>query len=263
MTQPGVSQHIKKLENLLGRELLHRFGKQFELTDAGDHLLRYGQKLFHEEQTLIEHIRDDDKYHGECRLACSGAMAMQLYPEFLSLQQKHSGLTFALEAAPNAGILERISNNMCELGIVTQPVSDPSLKQEVLGEHELCLVLPAGTGLSWDNLLKLGFVNHPDGHHYAETLLHANFAARFVGIREIRQASYINQLSQILLPVSMGIGFTIVPRSSITAFPYPERLHTPLLDNPVTETMHLVSKKNRPLAKRYELVKEILYRFWR
>ena len=35
MTQPGVSQHIKKLEAQMGARLLNRIGKKFELTEAG------------------------------------------------------------------------------------------------------------------------------------------------------------------------------------------------------------------------------------
>ncbi len=41
MTQPGVSQHIKKLEQQTGTPLLQRFGKRFELTPAGETLYRY------------------------------------------------------------------------------------------------------------------------------------------------------------------------------------------------------------------------------
>ena len=41
MTQPGVSQHIKKLEQQLGAALLARYGKSFELTEAGQRLYDY------------------------------------------------------------------------------------------------------------------------------------------------------------------------------------------------------------------------------
>jgi DNA-binding transcriptional LysR family regulator len=36
MTQPGVSQHIKKLEEQLGVLLLNRIGKRFEVTREGE-----------------------------------------------------------------------------------------------------------------------------------------------------------------------------------------------------------------------------------
>ena len=42
MTQPGVSQQIKKLEEQVGVALLNRVGKRFELTREGETLYRFG-----------------------------------------------------------------------------------------------------------------------------------------------------------------------------------------------------------------------------
>lgn len=263
MTQPGVSQHIKKLELQLGKALLHRHGKQFELTDAGEHLLQYGKQLFQQEQALMDYLTDSAQLTGECRLACSGSLAMQLYPKLLELQPNYPGLTFSVEAAPNRGIIQRLKENKCELGLVTQKISEPELQQEELGEDELCLVLPADQSVSWQALVALGFINHPDGHHYGNTLMARNFPDEFSGLQQFPQSSFVNQLSQILLPVAMGLGFTVVPRSCIKAFHQPERLQIAALNQPVTETLYLTQKKHRPLGRRYTLVKEVLYQLFK
>jgi len=262
MTQPGVSQHIKKLEQQLDKPLLHRFGKQFELTDAGEYLLRFGQRQAQEEQALRNYLEEDDSYSGECRLACSGAMALLLYPRLLEMQKAHPGLSFLVEAAPNQGIIERLQHNECELGIVTQQVTDPRLSQQQIAEDELCLVLPAGQSADWQQLNSLGFINHPDGHHYGNHLLQVNFPEQFSGMQSLRQSGFINQLTQILLPVSMGLGFTVLPRSAVNAFPHPERICVAELQRPVTETVYLTYKKQRPLGRRYDLVKQVLKGLW-
>ena len=167
MTQPGVSQHIKKLEEHLGTPLLHRFGKSFELTDAGELLYQFGVQQAEAETELQQKLAGDDPHTGECRLACSGSMAMQLYPNLLELQKRYGGLTFSVEAAPKTAIIERIKNNHSDFGIVTQPVNDPLLDSEHLGKDALCLVVPQNTEASWSSLQTLGFINHPDGRHYA------------------------------------------------------------------------------------------------
>lgn len=46
MTQSGVSQHIRKLEEQLEQVLLNRHGKRFTLTEAGERLYREGARLF-------------------------------------------------------------------------------------------------------------------------------------------------------------------------------------------------------------------------
>ncbi|MEH6813125.1 MAG: LysR family transcriptional regulator [Motiliproteus sp.] len=262
MTQPGVSQHIKKLEAQLGKPLLNRYGKKFEITSAGDSLYQYGLKQAEAESELLNTIAGDDLHTGDCRLACSGSMAMQLYPALLNLQKRCPGLTVSVEAAPNAAIIERIRTNQSDIGIVTQPVNDPKLVQDQLGEDALCLVVPAQAESTWPELLQLGFINHPNGHHYAIQLLEVNFSKEFVGMDRIPQSGYINQLSQILLPISLGLGFTVIPQSSLDAFPYPDRIRSAKLTVPINEKAYLITKKHRTLASRYQLVREILAGQW-
>lgn len=267
MTQPGVSQHIKKLEQQLGTVLLARHGKRFELTEAGLHLYEYAQNQNRAEAHLRESITGDNPEAGELRLACSGSMALRLYPALLELQRQHPALKVCLEAAPNQAIIERIKTNQAYLGIVSQPSADPLLSQQLLGQDQLCLVIPASvesnqSSLDWDDLMALGFINHPDGHHYASQLLEANFEIQYAGMELIPQSGYINQLGQILLPVSMGLGFTVLPQSAVAAFPYPEQLQVAQLDQPVLEAVYCLTKKHRPLPQRYQLISELLASEW-
>ncbi|GAA5218580.1 LysR family transcriptional regulator [Corallincola platygyrae] len=260
MTQPGVSQHIKKLEAALNTSLLQRYGKQFELTEAGEKLRQYGLQREYEEELLLSQLNEDDAYQGECRLASSGAIATRIYPELLVLQQTHPMLSFQLEAAPNEGIIKRVQQNLCELGIVTRKSGDPEMSETKLGTDTLCLVLPVGESHDWENLCRLGFINHPDGHHYATQVLAANYGDKFSQMGQFKQQGFINQLSQILLPVSRGLGFTVLPQSAL--------VHNPLavdiakLSQPVNETVYLITKKHRPLAKRYQLLNEKLTGLW-
>lgn len=262
MTQPGVSQHVKKLEAELGVALIERYGKRFELTAAGERLLAYGENQTHAEFRLRDEITGNDPHSGECRIACSGSMAMQLYPQLLRSQQQWPELRFSVEAAPNERIIERIKGNMSELGIVTQPVHDPDIISEHIGEDSLCLVVPKGSTTEWKTLLTLGFVNHPDGHHYATQVLESNYPDQFSGMDVLQQSSYINQLSQILLPVAEGLGFTVIPKSSLNAFPHKDSVHSAELPNPVNEAVYMVTKKHRPLPLRYQALKALLNKQW-
>ncbi|WP_426415368.1 LysR family transcriptional regulator [Aestuariirhabdus sp. LZHN29] len=262
MTQPGVSQHIKKLEAQLGKPLLFRYGKTFELTTVGERLYRFGLDQVEAEAELVNQIAGDELNAGECRLACSGSMAMQLYPRLLELQRHYPALSIALEAAPNAAIVERVKTNRSQMGLVTQPLNDSILLQQRLWEDPLCLVVPAEAESGWEALVGLGFINHPDGHHYASDLLELNYASRFVTMEQIPQSGYINQIGQILLPVSMGLGFTVIPQSSLDAFPHPARIRSVELAVPVKETVYSITKKHRLLPARYQLITEVLAGQW-
>jgi len=258
MTQPGVSQHIKKLEAQLGKNLLNRHGKSFELTSAGESLYEYGLRQRQAEVDLKEKINEDNLYTGECRIACSGSMALQLYPKLLELQSNFPKLSFSVEVAPNPRIIDLVQSNQYEMGLITQLSSNTSLNHSRLGEEPLYLVLPHDAKSDWSSLVQLGFINHPDGHHYAIQVLEENYAKDFQGMDQFPQRSYINQLGQILLPVSKGLGFTIIPKAAVDAFPYPHLLRTAKLKKQISEPIYLVTKKHRPLATRYQLITELL-----
>ncbi|WP_271273721.1 LysR family transcriptional regulator [Aliamphritea hakodatensis] len=258
MTQPGVSQHIQKLEAQLGTALLDRQGKSFELTQAGELLCEYASQQADAESELLSAIAQDDEQSGECRLACSGSMAMLLYPQLLSLQARYPGLKMSVEAAPNAAIAERVRNRESDIGLITQPVHDPEMLQEKVGADRLCLVLPADVAADWDSLMALGFINHPDGHHYAIQVLEANFAEDFKGMQSVPQSGYINQLSQILLPVSRGLGFTVIPKSSLDVCPFGDMIRTARLATATDESVYLITRKHRNLPLRYQPIRALI-----
>jgi DNA-binding transcriptional LysR family regulator len=256
MTQPGVTQHIKKLEMHFDTLLLQRYGKQFELTLAGEKLYQTGLSMGQLVQQLNQQINQDDPHQGNCSLACSGSMASFLYPHFIKQQTLHPQLTISVEAAPNKNIINDLLDNKVDLGIVTIETVHEQLKQTLVGVEELQLVLPASTKISpefgFNELNKLGFINHPDGLHFIEKVFTANFKAEYKGVESLNIKGYVNQLQQILLPVAEGVGFTILPKRAICQFDKPSTLSIFPLQQSVQESLYLTQKRYRQLPVRYQ-----------
>ncbi|WP_028864910.1 LysR family transcriptional regulator [Psychromonas aquimarina] len=265
MTQPGVSQHIHKLEAQLQTPLLHRYGKQFELTLAGQKLYAYGTQVQALQTELAQSIDLDDPFQGECRIACSGALAMQLYPHFLAYQSLHQGISISLEASPNQNIINDLLENKTDIGIVTQQQFSEQLIQTYVGEQTLQLVLPKqyeNEDISFDFLNALGFINHPDGFHFLEKVFKANSFSGYKSPQDVHIKGYINQLSQILLPVSKGLGYTVLPAGAVEQFESADTLSIATLEFKVSEKLYLTKKKHRELPVRYQWfeqkIKELL-----
>ncbi|MCL1065441.1 LysR family transcriptional regulator [Shewanella olleyana] len=253
MTQPGVSQHVQKLEQQLNVQLIQRFGKRFELTDAGIQLQQYGEQLLKQQEQLVSDIQLDSPYVGDCRFACSGSLAMWLFPHFIDYQILHPELSVSIEAAPNKRVIEQVINNDIDIGIVTQFVSNPELEVTAIGDDNLCLIVPAALKneeINFDKLISLGVISHPDAMHYLQQLISSNYSDEQVG--SIPIASYVNQLSQILLPVSKGLGFTVLPEFAVNSFEQQELISVVKLKHQVKEPLYMIRKKFRPLPKRYE-----------
>ncbi|WP_413691900.1 LysR family transcriptional regulator [Psychromonas sp. KJ10-2] len=167
-----MTQHIKKLEKHFNTLLLERYGKQFELTLAGEKLYQTALTMRDLETQLNEQINHDEMTKGICSIACSGALANLLYPHFVQQQTVHPELSVFVEAAPNKNIIADLLSNKVDLGIVTIESSHEQLKQTLVGVEELQLVLPASIKFDgvcrFEDLNEIGFINHPDGLHFAE-----------------------------------------------------------------------------------------------
>jgi len=255
MTQPGVSQHIKKIEDQMGVPLINRIGKKFELTNAGEILFEFGLKRKNEEAHLYRELKTDAPDRGDCKFTCSGTMAMLLYPNFLKRQKKHPNLNITLEAAPNELILRNVMGNTHDIGIVTQPTGSSDLDFKAVGVESLCLVLPkkySKESIDLSFLNEVGFINHPDGFHYADRLLSANYENEFKGVRKLNIKGYVNQINQILKPVEEGIGFTVLPETIVKQFKPRTSLFIPDLPNSIHDKLYLVKKKHRFIGIRYK-----------
>ena len=255
MTQPGVSQHIKKLEVQLKTKLLNRYDKQFELTRAGQLLLEYGKASSHLDQKLQSQIDFDDPHQGDCFIACSGAIAYDLYPDFIEYQSIHPELKVQLEAAPNHSIIEGVLNNSVHIGIVNQQTHHPQLIQTQLGNEPLLLILPKSYSeqeINFETLNQLGFINHPDGFEFVDKILSSNEFTGYQGSKSLAISGYVNQLNQILLPVSKGIGYTVLPARAVDQFSHSEHLYVAPLKIPVSDPLYITTKRHYSLARRYE-----------
>ena len=267
MTQPGVSQHIKKLEQACGHALLQREKKSFELTEQGRQVYQYAVQLVQNETMLLQQLAFDNPFEGHCRLSCSGSLALLLYPKLLDLQQQHPQLIIELEAAPNQKILADVQSGEVDLGIVTQWPNSGLLSVEELGCEVLSLVLPksffnrdktlvaepsADTTLA--RLKKLGLIAHPDAKHYLALYMAQSGEPMFenLSVEEFPISGYVNQLSQILLPVSKGLGFTVLPQSAVANFAFKDQLESFQAQKSVQETLYLVTKRRRELPARFD-----------
>ncbi len=227
MTQPGVSQHLRKLERQLGQKLISQDGKSFTLTAAGEKLRVLGLSRRAEERSLRDEIAKDDPDAGELRVACSGSFAMLFYPRAIELMRNAPRLSIHVEAAPQARVLAGILDGAFDLGVVSEDPQHPRIDAVRIGREELCLVLPTGVegALRFEDLEALGFIAHPDGYSYANDLFSLNFPESFTGADRLKVRSYVNQIGQIPSPVAEGIGYTLLPRSGIEAFPHADRLN--------------------------------------
>lgn len=249
MTQPGVTQHVHKLEAYFECELLRRIGKRFELTDEGRRVYDFALHQLARERQLRRLLAVDAPDVGLCRVASPGAAALRLYPYFLDCQQQSKKLVIQLEVAPNQRITQLIEKRQIDLGFVTNSLQQANLSTQVIGQEPLCLVVPENVQeVDWQVLMRLGFINHPDGFYHARLVLGSNFE-EYSSSEQLPISGYVNQLSQILQPISRGLGFTVLPMSAVGGV---AGVRVVKLSRQVTEQLYAVYHADQPLAQRYQ-----------
>ncbi|MCS2610667.1 LysR family transcriptional regulator [Halomonas dongshanensis] len=253
MTQPGVSQHIRKLENYLGKPLLERHGRTFTLTETGRRAYDYALKLFTEHEQFRHGLDDDSLDSGECRIASPGSVGLMLYPYLLGQQQMHPSLTVNYSFAFNHEIVGDLIEGRYDLGIVTEAVNHPEINAELWHAEPLCLVVPADfTGTTLSELMGIGFINYYDGVNHATALLKANYADEFRSMAHFRQQGFTNEVSMVLDAVARGLGFTVVSRLVLETSPWQRQVKALSLPNAVNETLYVVRRRGAALPKRYQ-----------
>ncbi|MBY6047868.1 LysR family transcriptional regulator [Vannielia litorea] len=261
MTQPGVSQHLRKLEQQVGMALISRQGKSFILTPAGEAVFELGLSRREEEKRLRDLIDTDDRDAGPVTIACSGSFAMLVYPNLLPWMRAAPDLSVHLEAAPQAEILAGLLEGRFDLGVLGADPNHVRLEAQKLAREELCLVLPANsadTPMSFAELDARGFIAHPDGYSYADDLLRLNFSDDYPGSDRLNVRGSINQIGQIPAPVARGIGYTLLPRSGIEAFSDKASLSVVQLPRRRWHELWLVMRRGRRLSARVQHARGLL-----
>lgn len=254
MTQSGVSQHVRKLEEQLGQTLLVRQGKQFSLSDAGTRLYTDAQGILLALSDLEQTIGDDPPYQGLVRMMSPGSVGLKLYPHLLALQSKHQELIIDYRFAPNSDVEAAIAASDVDIGLMTSKPTLADVSCTPVAHESLLLVTPVSVKEpGWDTLMELGFIDHPDGSHHASLLLSANYP-EFQHSNLFPRKGFSNQIGMILEPVSMGLGFTVLPAHAVEAFNKPELIRAHQLASPVSETLYLCVQRQRKLQNRLKTV---------
>lgn len=261
MTQSGVSQQVKKLEQYLGVSLLVREGKRIIVTDKGTELYQEGKRILQEMSQLHNSIRTDREDSGPVRIQSTGSLGLKLYPFCLDIQQAKPGLAFTYRFAPNPDIEQSLREQKADIGLMTRIPHANDLTFSQISQEPLLLVVPSLlASAELMNLQQLGFINHPDGMYQAQLLFNDNLPG-YKDMQGFRVSGFSNQIHLILEPVARGLGFTVLPQYAVDAFNEPEKIKTIQLPNQVCEPVYLVKSNKSAQPKRITLIEQQITAF--
>jgi len=217
-TQSAVSQTIRKLEDELGEPLFDRSSREGVLTDAGQTLKEYAEKLVNlraDAQEALVELRQLQK--GKLASAANEFTALYLLPVLTEFRRLHPMIKVTVQRSLGSHIPDDLLRHTVEMGVLTYDPQDPRLRSIVVYQDELTFVVPpthplaSGKQISIRQLGAEVFVAHIVNSPYREKVIEA--------FRRYKTPLHMDvelpTLQAITRFVSMGNGVALVPEISV------------------------------------------------
>ncbi len=149
VSQPSLSQSVKRIEDSLGVILFNRTPKGLVLTPEGEEYYHMAGKVMHIYDSFEDEIRNlKELKSGKVTVGTTPHRGMVLFPEFLAeFYLKYPGIKVQMVEAPTSELEELLLKGAVDLAVLREP-EHPTTESRIL-YHELSretfmLVLPKG-----------------------------------------------------------------------------------------------------------------------
>ena len=145
ITQPSLSQYIKKIEREIGLELFDRANGDIRLTDAGRVYIDAGKKILDIEHQMENSFTDlADHKTGSLIIGAAPYRAASMLPVIASrFQSLHPGMHLVVREGTTVELVEGMEHGEYDLALTLLPIDDRLFRWERIVEEELILAVPS------------------------------------------------------------------------------------------------------------------------
>ncbi|TLU74508.1 LysR substrate-binding domain-containing protein [Lichenicoccus roseus] len=216
VSQPALSEQIRKLEALLGTRLFERTARRIEVTSHGETLLRQARIVLREAAGLLELASArSDPLAGPLQVGVIPTLGPYYLPLVLrALRDRFPGLELRLQEGRTVELVEQLQRGQLDAMLAALPLGDGQLDSRALFFERFQLLLPAGHAL-----LDAASVQPTDLPGHDLLLLEEGHCLRdqavslcsLPGARggDARHASSLEMLRHM---VAAGEGYTLMPQ---------------------------------------------------
>jgi DNA-binding transcriptional LysR family regulator len=208
LSQPTVSQHIKKLESAVGRALVLRDTRDVRLTDAGDALAGFARSI------LAAHASAEAYFagpatRGRLRFGAADDLAITQLPRILRhFRQQNPQITLELTVGQSGPLVRRLAAGQLDLVFVKEPAEAQGEGVLVLRDRFVWVGQDAMT-VEADKPVPLVMYRAPS---LSRTMA---IEALEQHARRWRIACTVRDVGALLAAVRAGLGVSVFPHSLI------------------------------------------------
>lgn len=211
LSQPAVSQQLKRLEQLLGHKLLESREQRLQPTAAGSELLRTAREVNEALADLDSRLAAlSQGERGQLRLAVVNT-AEVLVPQLLgAFAHRHPGIELQLRVGNRQQVIERFNGHSDHFYLFSQPPDAPGLAACAIIRNPLVVIGPAGMhgaeprSLDW--LCQQRLLVREEGSGTRQALA-AHLRHHH---QHLHQPMLMESNNAILLGVASGLGLAVI-----------------------------------------------------
>jgi len=214
-TQPAVSQAVRRLELQAGERLIERSSRDGALTDAGELLLDYANRLMRlsdEARRAVADLRDVRT--GRVLIGANEGAVHAVLPLVERFHHAHPGVLVEVRRVAARNVAHEVLLRTVDFGVLTFKPLERDLSSVVLGSDELVLLVPPGHALAgggpitMEEMGRQTVIAHNDPSPARDEVLR---------LFEQRQATLnirisLPSLDAIKRAVETGLGVALLPR---------------------------------------------------
>ncbi len=142
VTQPAVTIQVKSLEKSLNLRLIQHIGKRIQLTEAGELLYQYSEKIFDLVSDANEKMRDFKRLmRGTLQIGTTKNYARYIMPSLLSeFQRRFPRIKVILDEGNSEDMAKSVLEKKNELALISQLNLDRKIKSFFFSTVEFVLV---------------------------------------------------------------------------------------------------------------------------
>lgn len=252
MTQPAVTFQVRQLEDHFDTRLFDRTHNKILLTDAGQKVFFYAEKIF-ELNTEMEHSLRALSEDTSGTLSIGGSTTIAQYTLPLLLQgfrEKYPDLSIKICEANTDGIVAKVESSMIDLGIVEAPVINQDLDVDVFRSDELVLIVHPNHELAKkdsvkpSDILGLPFITREEGSG-TKSVIFDYFTKNNIDRNSLNVCMELGNSESIKGAVETGIGVSILSKTTIDKELQLNRLSFVPLTPKLTRNFYFVKKRHK------------------
>ncbi len=248
LSQPALSQQMRKLEEEIGLRLLDRSNRGIELTNGGKVVYKYFQQIIEVYKNMLEDIKSLNHYSGTVRIFASYVVGQYALPcSIHKMSEKFPKFNFTLATMSSSEVVRKISEEKGSVGFIVSSINNPDLICRHIYTDKGYLVCSEKfykeNDITLDKLKTYPMITMTD-HFSSQRILNQTLKKAGHDIGDFNVLMNLDSTESLKASVIANLGFAILPYMSIKKEIYLKQLK--IVEIPgfqVNYDLHMIFKK--------------------